>query len=387
MNRLLPLALLSILQLRELSAQLPTIKPGGVVNGASFSSSAPLAPGLIFSVFGAGAGLTDGSRAGAGGTLPTRLAGARLLVNGVAAPLFFASPDQITAQFPVEMSAITSASLEVEVQSPNGTATSPAVAVPVASFSPGIFTQDQNGSGPGSIIRASDLTKICPPARFDCSANPAAPGEAVTIVVTGLGSVNGPWFSGVPAQSASPTPTAPLVTIGGVSAQVLKSTLAVGSVGLYQVTVVVPADAPMGDNVPLSLTIGGMPSNQVTIAIGSSAYRLGGGPPGASSTSIVIDPSDHSTVYAGTGGGVFKSTNAAQSWTAASTGLGTLNVRILTMDALNGVLYAVTLSGLFQSTDRGASWKATNVPSFIDPAGRLVYPGIAALVGRRRGDR
>jgi uncharacterized protein (TIGR03437 family) len=276
------------------------------------------------------------------------------------------------------MTGIASATLQVEVQSAGGTATSAPVTVPVAPFSPGIFTQDQNGRGPGTIVRASDLSKICPPARFDCAANPAVPGEAVTIFATGLGVVDGPWSSGVPAQSASATRTMPMVTIGGVSAQVLSSGLATGTVGIYRVTVMVPADAPTGDDVPLSLTIGGMASNQVTIAVGPSAYRQAGGPPGASATSIAID-SHNSTLYVGTGGGVFKSTNAGQSWTAASIGLGTLSVRLLSIDPLNGVLYAVTFSGLFKSMDGGGSWLPTNVPLFTDPSGRRIFPGIAAL--------
>jgi uncharacterized protein (TIGR03437 family) len=44
------------------------------------------------------------------------------------------------------------------------------------------------------------------------------------------------------------------------------SGLAPGFVGLYQVNVAVPANAPTGVRVPLSINIGGVQSNVVSIA-------------------------------------------------------------------------------------------------------------------------
>jgi uncharacterized protein (TIGR03437 family) len=45
--------------------------------------------------------------------------------------------------------------------------------------------------------------------------------------------------------------------------------LAPGWVGLYQVNVQVPANTHVGDAVPVALSIGGVASNQVTIAVGA----------------------------------------------------------------------------------------------------------------------
>jgi uncharacterized protein (TIGR03437 family) len=59
----------------------------------------------------------------------------------------------------------------------------------------------------------------------------------------------------------------PLVTVGGVNASVSFSGLAPGYVGLYQVNVQVPANAPSGDAVPVILNIGGVTANTVTIAV------------------------------------------------------------------------------------------------------------------------
>jgi uncharacterized protein (TIGR03437 family) len=57
------------------------------------------------------------------------------------------------------------------------------------------------------------------------------------------------------------------VTIGGVPATPSFAGLAPGWVGLYQVNVQVPANAPVGDAVPVALSVGGAVSNQVTIAV------------------------------------------------------------------------------------------------------------------------
>ena len=59
-----------------------------------------------------------------------------------------------------------------------------------------------------------------------------------------------------------------MVTIGGVDAPVSFSGLAPDFAGLYQVDAYVAEGTPTGDAVELLLTIGEVPSNQVTIAVG-----------------------------------------------------------------------------------------------------------------------
>ena len=65
------------------------------------------------------------------------------------------------------------------------------------------------------------------------------------------------------------------------------------------------------------------------------------------------------TLFAGTGGGVFQSTNAGASWTASST---SLNVRVVAHDPTNAqVVYAGTdAGGVFTSLDGGATFIASN---------------------------
>ena len=65
----------------------------------------------------------------------------------------------------------------------------------------------------------------------------------------------------------NPTTTLPTVTIGGVEARVTFSGLAPGFVGLYQINVEVPPGVPIGDQVEVVVTIGGVRANVVTIAV------------------------------------------------------------------------------------------------------------------------
>ena len=71
------------------------------------------------------------------------------------------------------------------------------------------------------------------------------------------------WFSAVVVNLVTPR-----VLIGGIEATVLFSGLAPEFVGVNQVNVVVPPEAPTGSAVPLQISVGGViTSSRVTIAI------------------------------------------------------------------------------------------------------------------------
>jgi len=74
--------------------------------------------------------------------------------------------------------------------------------------------------------------------------------------------------------------------------------------------------------------------------------------------SLAIDPTNTSTIYAGTWG-IYKSTNGGASWSAA--GLTGVYVLSLAIDPTNTqVIYAGTFDGVFKSTDGGAHWAQIN---------------------------
>jgi uncharacterized protein (TIGR03437 family) len=132
----------------------PSIDSGGVVNAASFRAatdpSGAIAPGAIVSIF--GSNLAQGAAPAAPGPLPATLAGASVFFNGISAALFYASPELINAEVPVETSTGI-ASVEVH----RGDTVSFLELVTVTDLSPGLFTANATGSGvpAGFWIRAA----------------------------------------------------------------------------------------------------------------------------------------------------------------------------------------------------------------------------------------
>ena len=78
-------------------------------------------------------------------------------------------------------------------------------------------------------------------------------------------------------------------------------------------------------------------------------------------SSLVINPSEPTTLYVGGSAGVFKSTDGGGSWTSANSGLPAAVPVKLAIDPLNpSTLYAGTSNaGVFKSTDGGTTWQPT----------------------------
>lgn len=81
---------------------------------------------------------------------------------------------------------------------------------------------------------------------------------------------------------------------------------------------------------------------------------------------LALDPTRPNMIYAGTSGGVYKSTNWARYWEKANNGLvppelikssRALGVTVMQVDPHQpDTVYAATLSGLYKSTDAAESW-------------------------------
>ena len=87
---------------------------------------------------------------------------------------------------------------------------------------------------------------------------------------------------------------------------------------------------------------------------------------GSQVTALVINPAQPSTIYAGSGNGVFKSTNGGRTWTPMNNGLTSRNVTALVIhpSAINTLYVAVSSfgggSGVYKSTDGGNTWNLRN---------------------------
>ena len=240
----------------------PTVSAEGITSAATTSVSGPLVPGSVHTLY--GSNLAPAQTVAGAAPLPYTLGGVTIEVNSIPAPLFFVSPTQINFQAPWDLEGHNSASLTVL----NGSVANAPLQVNVAVTAPAIFTADGSGSGQGAILIASNGAVAAPSATFPTS-RPAAHGEFVSIYATGLGPVSRIQTNGTP----KPVTTAPAITqnpvvmIGGVAANVTFSGLAPATVGVYQINVQVPDAAPSGNAVPVVLSIGGLASNTVTLAI------------------------------------------------------------------------------------------------------------------------
>jgi len=77
--------------------------------------------------------------------------------------------------------------------------------------------------------------------------------------------------------------------------------------------------------------------------------------------SLVTDPAKPGTVYAGTTNGLFKTTDAAASWRRIEKGLTDNYVSVLLIDPTNpNILYAGTRKGVHKTTDGGETWGPSN---------------------------
>ena len=232
----------------------------GAVNAASYVSS--VAAGSIASVF--GSNLSFGTATAGTLPLPTTLASSSLQIGGRSVPLFFASPGQLNVQIAWELAGQTLASATVTV----GGVGSNQQTVSIAPYAPGIFTLNNMGTGQGVALIGGTALFAAP--LSVPGGRPARPGEFVSIFCTGLGAVSNQPATGTAAAPAGPssvTIATPTVTIGGTVVPTSFSGLAPGFVGLYQVNVQVPVSAIPGDAVPIVLSIGGVASNTVTIAV------------------------------------------------------------------------------------------------------------------------
>jgi uncharacterized protein (TIGR03437 family) len=238
--------------------QIPgTLNAAGITNGANFVYGY-LAPGEIITIFGlqfGPAALTTYQIAG--GVFTTMLAQTRVLFDGIAAPLIYVSPNQISAVVPYEVAGKTQTSIQIEYQ---GKRTN-AVDFPVDLAFPALLTLDSSGGGQGAIQNENQS--------INSKTNPATRGSVVVLYGTGEGMTSPRGVDGRIATTTFPAPVLPgRVTIAGRDAHWNYFGAAPGNVaGVIQINAVIPDDCPAG-NVPVSFSVGGYASPEnVTVAV------------------------------------------------------------------------------------------------------------------------
>jgi uncharacterized protein (TIGR03437 family) len=237
----------------------PIAYAGGIINAASGAST--VAPGAFIAIYGADFAAT--TSVAPGYPYPALLSGTQVLLGGEPLPLYFTSSGQIDAIVPYDIAP--NSTQQVIVQA--GTAYSQPQRVAVGAALPGVFTQNQSGSGPGSILGQKPVAGSIP--ALNTAANPASVGDYLLIYCTGLGTVT-PTIAAGAAASYPPlyyTDSTVTVTVGGIDAPVQFSGLAPTFAGLYQVNAIVPSGVATGSSVPVVVTAAGASSAPVTVAI------------------------------------------------------------------------------------------------------------------------
>ena len=84
-------------------------------------------------------------------------------------------------------------------------------------------------------------------------------------------------------------------------------------------------------------------------------------------SAFAVNPRNAHVVYAGSGNGVFKSTDAGGSWEAVNVGLTQRYVLDLAIDQHRpATLYAATDGGVFKSPNGAGSWRKTSMPPGVE---------------------
>ncbi len=216
-----------------------------IVNAASLGGA--VAPGSLISVF--GNNLSPTSIATSQMPLPTAIGQSCLTANGLAIPMLFASPQQVNAQLPLYLSG----SATMTLYTPGGSSDDYFLNVqPVA---PAVFQSGTAGplTGIPTVVKASNQQLVTP-------SNPIHGNDWIVIYATGLGITSPAVAAGLPAPYAPPAlaVVAPDVSLGGIPLVVSYAGLAPGEVGVYQINAQAPLKPAEGDQVPLTITQGGV---------------------------------------------------------------------------------------------------------------------------------
>jgi uncharacterized protein (TIGR03437 family) len=213
---------------------------GGFSNAASGQQA--YAPGMIMSIYGGGMG--EFEQAASATPLPSMLAGFQAFINGVSAPLYYVSPNQVNLQIPYTISP-GSATLSLGgpwTYPPDKTFT-------VSAAAPGIFMFADGSVNPSRTAHA---------------------GDTVVMFITGDGMTSPPVLAGwTPDPGVTPQPQQmPSITVGGVAVAQPFAYIGIPSwsVGVTQINFTIPANVPAGAQ-PVVVTVGSASSFPATITI------------------------------------------------------------------------------------------------------------------------
>jgi len=177
-----------------------------IAQSGSPNNYGPLAPGEIFSIYGAGFGPDQGVAAQlleqpTGNSIGTELGGVQVLIEDTPVPLLYVSSAQINLVAPYLLNGRTAAHIKIVTAD----ATSNQVVLGVRPSAPEIFL---NPSAAGELGAAAILNQD---GTVNSSTNPAHIGDTVSMFVSGVGQTTPPGVDGAIPQAAGGTPVLPIL--------------------------------------------------------------------------------------------------------------------------------------------------------------------------------
>lgn len=244
----LPLAALA---LTSLSALAQTPAAVSVINYAGFTGEFPIAPGSIASAYGDFGAVTTTS-APSLNPMPRELAGIRLRLGGTDSPLYFVSRGQIN--FVVPVGAQTGRQTVEVVSGGNVVARG---SVNVYEFAPGLASSDTSPARQGILLNQDNSV--------NSQAQRARRGEVIQLYATGCGATNPASQDGVPSTAAAPAAATVKAYIATIEIPIQYAGAQSQFPGICQVNAVLGSQAFITGQVPVTITVNGIPSNQVTL--------------------------------------------------------------------------------------------------------------------------
>ena len=236
----------------------PVISPGGIVNSASYNGGA-ISPGELVSIFGSNLGPSGLDIAPyENNTIPSQLGRTNVLFDDEPGEIIAMTPNLINVLVPYNFTPGSTVHVRVQVDD----TVSSLVAMPVVATIPDLYTMDESGSGPGSILNQDGSV--------NSSTHPAPRGSLVALYGTEEGVLSPQLPTGALVIS-TPYPTMttpPTVTIAGQPAEVRYAGAApYFPLGVFEIDVRIPTAITSGPAL-ISVTIGDRStSRMVTVAV------------------------------------------------------------------------------------------------------------------------
>lgn len=254
-------------ELEIVASVTPAISYGGVLNNATYAAGDPLGVGTIAAIF--GENMTEEEFANTSLTVPTVTPkGVRVLVNGRAAPIYFAIPGQINFQVPYE-----TLGGDAVVQVDRNGVLSNRAGITVAAQAGRVLVWP--GLRHGIIVNADGTLPLPTSIKLgNYTSKPARAGDTLVIYAIGFGQTTPPVQTGAAAPSSPLAQLSNVIVRFGVPGlfdssipvQAGFAGLSPGFVGLYQINVQVPQGVPTLDDFDLSIEYNNQASNRVKIA-------------------------------------------------------------------------------------------------------------------------